>query len=243
MNLCLFYDTETTGLYDFKRKPGHPSQPHLVQYAGLLVDPDNQRIVQALASVVNPGVPIPKEATKVHGIATEYAKQHGVEPEEILQWHAGMMEARVKLAVCHNISFDRRIMDTVAARLKAPFPSSLKVPEYCTMKHGTNLCKLPGRYGFKWPKLEELHQHLFKESFPAHDALADVQACARCYFAMNGGIAEEKKVTVDLSAVKATCPLCGAEPSRLVPMTYSCGCQVGVDGNVKIPCAAGTPKK
>jgi hypothetical protein len=47
----------------------------------------------------------------------------------------------------------------------------------------TNLLRLPGPYGFKWPKLEELHAFLFETGYDcAHDASRDVEACARCFF-------------------------------------------------------------
>jgi len=51
------------------------------------------------------------------------------------------------------------------------------------MQAATNFCEIPGRYGFKWPSLQELYGKLFDESFDgAHQALVDVRACARCFF-------------------------------------------------------------
>ena len=51
------------------------------------------------------------------------------------------------------------------------------------MKSTTDFCQLPGPYGYKWPRLEELYQKLFGEDFEnRHQALADVRACAKCYF-------------------------------------------------------------
>jgi len=48
----------------------------------------------------------------------------------------------------------------------------------------TPICKIPGKYNdYKWPKLAEAYRHLFNEEIKdAHDALADVRACARIYF-------------------------------------------------------------
>lgn len=44
-------------------------------------------------------------------------------------------------------------------------------------------CQIPGAHGFKWPKLEELHEKLFGCAFDgAHDAMNDVMATAKCYF-------------------------------------------------------------
>ena len=56
-------------------------------------------------------------------------------------------------------------------------------PKYCTMKLSTDYCKLPGKKGFKSPRLAELHQVLFGSDFVnAHNALADVEATARCFW-------------------------------------------------------------
>jgi DNA polymerase III epsilon subunit-like protein len=51
------------------------------------------------------------------------------------------------------------------------------------MLGSTDFCAIVGNYGFKWPKLQELHHILFKKQFEgSHDALVDVRACAKCYF-------------------------------------------------------------
>ena len=47
------FDTKTTGLVQHKLPASHPSQPHLVQYAGLLAD-DDGRVLGALSAVVKP---------------------------------------------------------------------------------------------------------------------------------------------------------------------------------------------
>ena len=50
------------------------------------------------------------------------------------------------------------------------------------MKSAVDYCKLPGNYGFKWPKLEELYNICFQEKLEnAHDAMVDVRATFRCF--------------------------------------------------------------
>ena len=52
----------------------------------------------------------------------------------------------------------------------------------CTMQSSTDYCALPGKFGYKWPKLQELHQRLFGNRFEeAHDAAADISATYRCF--------------------------------------------------------------
>ncbi len=53
----------------------------------------------------------------------------------------------------------------------------------CTMKASTNYCKLSGPYGYKWPKLSELHIKLFGVDFEeAHDASVDINATEKCFW-------------------------------------------------------------
>jgi hypothetical protein len=53
----------------------------------------------------------------------------------------------------------------------------------CTMLKSTNLCRLDGPYGYKWPKLSELHYFLFKSDFPeAHNAAVDISVTAKCFW-------------------------------------------------------------
>src|SRR5690606_26610148 len=85
---------------------------------------------------------------------------------------------RCEYLVAHNMSFDMNVVGAEMIRLGVTSPKKLE--KICTMKTSTSFCGLPRN---KWPKLEELHEKLFGEKFEdAHDALADVRACARCFF-------------------------------------------------------------
>jgi DNA polymerase-3 subunit epsilon len=51
------------------------------------------------------------------------------------------------------------------------------------MDSTTNFCTLPGPYGYKWPKLEELHYKLFNTTFTgAHNAAMDIEMTAKCFW-------------------------------------------------------------
>jgi len=59
-------------------------------------------------------------------------------------------------------------------------PSKNKI---CTMQSTTDYVAIPGNYGYKWPKLGELHQKLFGFGFEeAHNAAADINATAKCFW-------------------------------------------------------------
>jgi hypothetical protein len=80
------------------------------------------------------------------------------------------------------MSFDEKIMgaEFLRNRMKDNVASKDKV---CTMQSTTNFCAIKGAYGYKWPKLSELHRILFGHDFSeAHDASVDIKATARCFW-------------------------------------------------------------
>ncbi len=53
------------------------------------------------------------------------------------------------------------------------------------MESSTDFCAIDGPYGYKWPKLQELHNKLFGVGFTeAHNAAADIAATAACFWEM-----------------------------------------------------------
>lgn len=181
--MYLFFDTETTGIPLNHKAPASDLRnwPRLVQLAWVLADDEAHEVASAQYIVKPDGFTIPTEATAIHGITTEAAMQDGVDLHAVLT--AIMLDIpRASVLVAHNMSFDERILG--AEFLRAGHPNVVESKaRRCTMQEATNYCRLPSRYGYKWPTLPELHMTLFSTPFEgAHQALADVRACARCYF-------------------------------------------------------------
>jgi DNA polymerase III subunit epsilon len=179
----LFFDTETTGVpKDYKAPVTNlDNWPRLVQVAWLLTDEKGNHLKSNEYIIKPNGFFIPVEASNIHGITHEYALKNGHELKHILEEMVSDISAS-KVLIAHNIKFDEKIIGAELLRIDLKSELAIK-PKKCTMESSTNFCKLPGPYGYKWPKLQELHMSLFKQSFSnAHTALADVEACAKCYF-------------------------------------------------------------
>jgi len=183
--MYLFFDTETTGLPTNWNAPVSDldNWPRLVELGWLLCD-DKGHAVENRSAIVKPkGFEIPTGAAAVHGINTARALAEGVVLGPLLDDFARVVDTS-RVLIAHNMSFDEKIMG--AELLRNDVQSSFdKRDRFCTMKASTELCAIPSRYGFKWPKLSELHQKLFR-TVPdnAHAAGADVEACAKCFFEM-----------------------------------------------------------
>lgn len=142
----------------------------------------NGRELSAVERIVKPdGFTIPTEATNIHGITTEMARNTGIRLVEALVEFAAALE-QSKTVIAHNVDYDRPVIE--AEFIRAGMPCYLGRKELiCTKDSSTTYCALPGRYGFKWPTLDELHRKLFNAPMgAAHNALVDVRACMKCFF-------------------------------------------------------------
>jgi DNA polymerase III epsilon subunit-like protein len=181
--MYLFFDTETTGLpLNWKAPVTDLSNwPRLVQLAYLVYDESGRKLHEQSAIIRPDGWTIGREAAAVHGITDDRAKKEGVPLRDVMQeLDEHMLQASTLVA--HNMAFDSKIVGAEYLRTSGSNPLDRK-RKLCTMETSTNILKLPGHYGFKWPKLDELHNYLFGEGFEgAHDAGADIRATARCFW-------------------------------------------------------------
>jgi DNA polymerase III subunit epsilon len=110
----LFFDTETMGFYDERSAPNDPCQPYIVQLAAQLCDDDGKDIAE-FSFIVNPGIPIPKKTSDVHGITDDKAIKFGVSLSFAMMLFQHMYE-RADLVCTHNIKFDQAVIETAIAR-------------------------------------------------------------------------------------------------------------------------------
>lgn len=181
--MYLFFDTETTGLPRNWKAPVSDlsNWPRLVQLAWMLFDGQGQ-MVQSRNVIIRPqNFSIPEGSSRIHGITTERAMTEGVELQPVLLQFDEMIRQSSCL-VAHNMSFDEKIIGAEFLRSGIPnsIPSKKKI---CTMQATTDFCALHGPYGYKWPKLSELHYKLFQTHFDeAHNAAVDITITAKCFW-------------------------------------------------------------
>ena len=183
--MFLIFDTETTGLPQRWDAPldDFDNWPRLIQLAWQIHD-DLGNLTEAKSFLIKPdGFIIPRGSEKVHGISTERATKEGHPINFVLDEFIKALE-KSQTIIGHNIEFDNSIVGSEILRRGElnPLPDKNAVD---TKIVSTNYCALPGGRGgnYKWPTLQELYFKLFNESFDAaHNASADVQATARCFF-------------------------------------------------------------
>ena len=184
----LFFDTETTGLPRDYKAPitAADNWPRLVQLAWIHTTAEGLTLARGESIIKPDGWEIGPKAAALHGITTERALAEGAPLRTALADFVKVLLAEGELVlVAHNIDFDYKIIGAEFHRLGY----AELVQKYnrkrmiCTMRASTNYVAIPSEWGFKWPKLQELHRKLFADDFAeAHNAAADINATARCFF-------------------------------------------------------------
>ena len=179
------FDTETTWFIS-KKETDLDKQPHIIQFAGIFGEMDDDwefSEEKRVDILVNPKMPIPFGSSQVHHIYDIDIKNSPYIEEVIDTFLSYINDADVIIG--HNIDYDESMIKLELQRLN-------RVHDYrpkqivCTMNETVNFCKLPKKMStspwFKRPKLWELHKKLFEKYFIwAHDAMVDVEATLKCF--------------------------------------------------------------
>lgn len=153
-------DTETTGF--------DPRADAVVEVAWAVVRGDGTKVSDG-ATLINPGRPIPAEATRVHGI---HDRDVASAPSlgDAIERHAGLCSP-VMTAVIHNAGFDTAFLNRVP-KFRSGNPQVL-----CSMQLAMNLLPDVGGYS-----LDHLRGRLGLDNRPgasaAHRAAGDVATTA-----------------------------------------------------------------
>jgi DNA polymerase III epsilon subunit-like protein len=183
------FDVETTGFpMDYDAKASDVDNwPRITQFAWLVLDEDFNLINEESHYIKIPAdVDIQKGAERVTGITKDFLNEHGKEIEPILEKFYNHVR-EVDNVVAHNLSFDKKVVESEYFRIKKKRPFTGKFG-ICTMKRGTSFCELPKPYGngYKWPKLEELAEECYGGHYTpillekGHNALYDAKVTAKC---------------------------------------------------------------
>lgn len=182
-NTVLIYDTETTGIPDWKTPSDSDTQPHIVEIGALLFDLDTRVLIKELAVVVKPeGWVIPEETIEIHGITQEQALEFGIPEKEAIQKLLDLKDSFVGCQrVAFNKTFDQRIVRIATKRFfseEVQEDWSVKDNHHCAMIMAKKII------GGKNPKLVDAYKYFIGEEMQgAHNALSDAKAAAAVYFA------------------------------------------------------------
>jgi ATP-dependent DNA helicase DinG len=165
--IVMAFDTETTSLIN-NRSMADKFLPHVIDFYGAIVDLSTGQIHNEYETLVNPGIPLDEEITRITGLTDADLKNAPA-------WSAvaGQVEALIlsaPAALAHNAAFDAEILDIEFARLKRTIEWP---PLICTVEQTRHLKSHN-------INLNDLYEMLFGERFEdAHRAKPDTVATIR----------------------------------------------------------------
>jgi DNA polymerase III epsilon subunit-like protein len=203
----LVFDTETTGKIDkYADLSETEKQPYIVQFSSVMYDTDkNDVFIYDDIIKIPQHIVIPQECIQIHGITQEKCQSDGNLLYDVLRnFHVKVKQA--DYIIGHNLEFDVKMLIVELYRLKEEsghdeaYDQMIDYFEkgkqfnskcFCTMKNTVDICKLENpnsspnnkKKGYKYPKLSELHKHLFSyEPKNLHNSLFDVIITLRCFY-------------------------------------------------------------
>lgn len=185
MNIVAF-DTETTGLPDYKVPSEAEHQPHIVQLAAQLFNLRGD-VLASMDVIVKPaGWIIPAETTDIHSITMERAMDEGVPEEHALEeFMALVRQARQRTA--YNTTFDNRIIRIAQARYWPQDDEHAEAMRSWKEDKDLYLCTMVAakRVIGRQVKLEEAYLYFTGSVLDgAHNAKNDAEACKVLYLKM-----------------------------------------------------------
>jgi DNA polymerase III epsilon subunit-like protein len=204
----LCFDTETTGLFPSKKElQTIENMPHVIQLCFIIYDMEKKKPVTKYNKYINipQDVEISPFITNLTGITRDKCDKGIRMIDAMRRFYKAYRICDV--VVAHNLCFDKRMMEIEIQRYALDFfPDMMDacfmfndtfnelhhITTMCTGNMGRDVCnmmipsKFPGGRSYKkMPKLTELYEFLFHEPLEgAHDALADTEACLRCFIEM-----------------------------------------------------------
>jgi len=199
----LVFDTETTGKIDkYADLSETEKQPYIVQFSYVMYDTDKNNIfIKDNIIKVRKDIIIPVECINIHGITQEKCQKEGIILYKVLSnFFVNVKQADYMIG--HNLEFDVKMLIIEFHRLKEEsgndeayeriidyFENGTQFNSkcFCTMTNTVDICKLENpnnkSKGYKYPKLSELHKHLFSyEPKNLHNSLFDVIITLRCFY-------------------------------------------------------------
>lgn len=154
--------------------------PRLIHLSWIILD-EQLKPIEDYDCVIKPeGFKPTEKALKAHHIEPEKINSSENLLKDVLMQFKESVD-KCHYVFSHNLAYNEGIVGSEYYRSSISSPL-IAADKYCLMHEGTYYCKLPGKRGYKWPSLQEMHSTIFKQGYtPSNHARADVIAASRCF--------------------------------------------------------------
>lgn len=158
--------------------------PRLIHLSWIVLGEDLKPINDVNHLVKQESIPVIADALEQHHLEAKDIEEHGKGIKEVLAEFTEAVKS-CQYVFAHNLNYNEGIVGSEYYRCSMPSPL-ISAEKYCLMHEGTYYCKIPGKRGYKWPSLQEMHTKVFNQGYtPTNNARADVIAATRCFIALH----------------------------------------------------------
>jgi DNA polymerase-3 subunit epsilon len=216
----LFIDTETSGLPANWQLPygERDNWPYAVQVAWVIYSNTGQLLKKESHYISEQDFDISPGAFRVHGLTHDFLLRHGESRYAVMRLLAADLNQFAPLVVGHFMQLDYHVLGAEFYRTGIANPLE-KLPVFCTMLATAPYVSSPQS---KYLRLNRLYYVLFhRELSHQHEALADAQATADCFFEMRrlGDISDQHINKQQAAWKQGRSP--AAKPGCLAPLFAS----------------------
>jgi DNA polymerase-3 subunit epsilon len=192
----LFVDTETSGIPHDWAQPyaAGTAWPHIVQLAWIIYGPGGHPVKTENHYIRPSDYDISPDSGRIHGLTRQFLETHGDSRHAVMQRLHDDLKHYQPLVVGHFMELDFHMIGVSFHRAGLPNPL-LALPTFCTMRLTERFIQpLQQQY----LRLADLYHRQFGRAMPQqHDALADAQATADCFFEL------QRKGDIDAATLAA----------------------------------------
>lgn len=164
MTMFNIWDCETTGL-PLSRTVPLDKQPRICELGIILYDSATDAVVDSFSQLINPGIPMPADVIKIHGIRDEDVATMPPFPE-VWERARKFFQHPVMHCVAHNAPFDTGMLDFEFRRMGVQV----------TLPHIICSCQEYIHLFGKRPKLTELYEKFTSKKYEhRHRAIDDTR--------------------------------------------------------------------
>lgn len=157
--------------------------PRLIHLSWIILNKELKPLHDYDCLIQAKGFTITEQALKQHHLDPEDLNKKGLDVTEVLEQFTKSVN-ECQYVFSHNLNYNEGIVGSEYYRASKASPL-IAADKYCLMHEGTYYCKIPGKRGYKWPTLQEMHTTIFKQGYtPTNNARADVIAATRCFIAL-----------------------------------------------------------
>ncbi len=180
--MILLYDISANGLPKSYSAPWSDpfNWPRMIHIAWLEYSMEGKLIAQHDHLIKPENWDLSEKMEKMHHVTMEELRTSGEELLSVLEQMKKSIDEN-KYLFSFNQAYNENILLSEFNRKNIDH-RLFQTERFCLMRETTYFCKIPGKKGYKWPSLQELHETIFGQRFAGgNNAKIDLIALTKCF--------------------------------------------------------------